>query len=84
MKSKKNKSTPRKWSRLSDRQRETGLMMMRGQLSREEMAAEMGVNVKTFDSHRLSVMDELGLINTVQLAHFGIKHGLTPVLRHVN
>src|SRR5690606_29215601 len=44
------------WDSLTPMPQKTALLLMRGELSREEMAEELGCGVKTFDSHRLALM----------------------------
>ncbi|MCP4448797.1 MAG: hypothetical protein GY811_26210 [Myxococcales bacterium] len=73
-----NDSLDRWWS-LTDRQRQIGLMMMGGDMSREEMANALGVGLKTVDSHRLTLLGGLGLANAVQLVHFGVRHKLIRI-----
>ncbi len=73
-----NDSLDRWWS-LTDRQRQIGLMMMGGDMSREEMANALGVGLKTVDSHRLTLLAGLGLSNAVQLVHFGVRHKLIRI-----
>lgn len=70
-----------RWWSLTDRQRELALMMMSGKLNRDEMAEELGIGLKTVDSHRLTLLAGLELQNAVQLVHFGIQNGLIKVGR---
>ena len=83
----KSRQSPRKspgldrWWSLTDRQRQIGLMIMGGELSREEMADALGVGLKTIDSHRLTLLAGLQLGNAVQLVHYGVRHGLIKIPR---
>ena len=62
-------------STLSRREREVFAMIVRGQTS-PEIARELGISVKTVDTHRERVLKKLGLHSAVQLARFAADHGL--------
>lgn len=68
------------WDSMSPMRQKTALLLMRAELSREEMAEELGCGVKTFDSHRLALMQHLGLASSAQLVHFGLRLGLVDVM----
>lgn len=63
---------------LSTREREVALLIARGE-SNHEIAKALGISVKTYDTHRLHILEKLHLRNTVQLARMMIRAGLvTP------
>ena len=68
------------WDSLTPMPQKTALLLMRGELSREEMAEELGCGVKTFDSHRLALLQHVGLASSAQLVHFGLRLGLVDVM----
>lgn len=70
------KSKAKMWERLSDRQKETALLIMKGRLTRAQMAKKMKITLKTFDSHRRDLLAAMQMDNAVQLALFGVKMGL--------
>ena len=75
----RNSSPTDRWESLSERQREIALLLMGGTMSRSQIAESLDVGEKTVDSHRLSLLARLNLNSTVQLVHFGIRHGLIKV-----
>jgi DNA-binding CsgD family transcriptional regulator len=60
---------------LSPRQQELLLLVVHG-YSPAEVAQKMGIQVKTFDTHRTGVFRRLGLRDNVSLAHWAVRHGL--------
>jgi two-component system invasion response regulator UvrY len=68
-----------RWRDLTDRQREIGLMLMAGDKNRQEMADALDIELKTVDSHRLQLLSSIGLKNSVQLTHYGLRHGLVKL-----
>jgi len=62
--------------RLSSRELEVFLHLARGRRNRE-IAAELGLSVKTVSTHRTRVLEKLGLSSNVELALYAREHGLT-------
>jgi DNA-binding NarL/FixJ family response regulator len=57
--------------RLTDRERDVFELIARG-LSTREMATQLGVSVKTIESHRMHIQDKLGLRNAHELLRFAV------------
>ena len=70
---------PAKWNRLTPMQQEVALRLMRGDMTRDDIAEDLGIGVKTVDSHRLTLLKSLNLSSNVQLCLFGIRSGLVKV-----
>lgn len=62
-------------ARLTDREREVLLCVANGQTSRE-IARDLGISVKTVQTHRENIMEKLSLRNISQLVRFAIRCGL--------
>jgi DNA-binding NarL/FixJ family response regulator len=60
---------------LTPREREVFHLVIEG-LTTKEVAARLGVSVKTADNHRSRVMDKLGVRNAVELVRFAAKRRL--------
>lgn len=60
---------------LSRREREVFVLIVRGMTS-PAIARELGISVKTVDTHRERVLKKLGLHSAVQLARFAAEQGL--------
>ncbi len=60
--------------RLSDREFQVMRMLALGDTNRE-IAARLGVGVKTIDTHRANLLRKLGLRNNADIARFAIKSG---------
>jgi DNA-binding NarL/FixJ family response regulator len=69
---KRRPSTP---SRLSSRESEVLQLIAEG-FSNKQMAAELGISIKTIEKHRQRVMQKLGLHETASLTRYAISHGL--------
>jgi len=65
-------------SALSAREREVLQLLAEGK-SAKEVAAGLGVSVKTVESHRARVMDKLGLHSIAELTKYAIRAGLTSL-----
>lgn len=63
---------------LSPREREVMQRIAAG-LATKEIAAELGVSVKTVESHRKQIMDKLGIHSVAELTKYAIREGLTPL-----
>ena len=59
---------------LTARQRQVMQLIARGR-STKEIAAIMGVSVKTVETHRARLMQTLGMRGTSALMHYAIRHG---------
>lgn len=60
---------------LPTRQREILTRMGRGQ-STKEIAADLGISVKTVETHRARLMERLGMRRPAELVRFAIRQGL--------
>ena len=63
---------------LTDRQREIVQLYAEG-LSTNQIAAELNISVKTVETHRRNVMDNLGIGSIAELTKFAIRKGLTSL-----
>ena len=61
---------------LTDREREVLQLVAEG-LAMKQIAAELGVSVKTIETHRRQIMDKLDLYSVAELTKYAIRHGLT-------
>jgi DNA-binding CsgD family transcriptional regulator len=66
------------YERLSPREREVAKFLAIGRTC-TEVAAQLGISVKTVDTHRGHIMKKLGVRNNVELARDAIRVGLTPL-----
>lgn len=64
--------------RLTDREFQVLRLLAQG-LTNREIAAELGIRIKTVDSHRRRVLKKLGLRNNAELTRFAIRHGLVEL-----
>jgi DNA-binding NarL/FixJ family response regulator len=60
---------------LTARQREVLQLVAEGK-SAKEIAAIIGISIKTVEFHKASIMDELGLRTTAELTRYAIEHGI--------
>jgi len=60
---------------LTDREKQVLRLVAEGR-SNKEVAAELGIGVKTAMTHREHVMEKLGLHGRTELIRFAIKHGV--------
>ncbi len=63
---------------LSPREREVLQRLAEGQ-STKQMAAQLGVSVKTVETHRRQVMEKLNLHTVAELTKYAIREGLTSL-----
>lgn len=63
---------------LSPREREV-LQLIGGGLSTKEMAARLGLSVKTIETHRRQVMEKLGIYNIAGLIKYAVREGLATL-----
>lgn len=66
------------WSTLTEREKETALMLGRGETNRE-IATALGISIKTVDTHRGHVIKKLKLKNNAMLVLYLVREGkVTP------
>lgn len=70
-----NDSGRKKHEQLSGREFQVLGMIAAGKAPRQ-MAAELGVSVKTIATHRARVLEKMGLKNNAELVQYAIEHGL--------
>ena len=63
---------------LTDRERETLQLIAEGK-STKEIADDLGVSVKTIETHRHNIMEKLSLHSVAELTKYAIREGLTSV-----
>jgi DNA-binding NarL/FixJ family response regulator len=63
---------------LSAREREV-LQLIGGGLSTKEIAAFLGLSVKTVETHRRQIMDKLGIYNVAGLIKYAVREGLASL-----
>ena len=61
---------------LTSREREVGQRIAEGQTTKE-IAAALGLSVKTVESHRINLMRKLDIHETATLVRYAIRRGLT-------
>lgn len=64
-------------ARLSARERDVFMLLVRGRAPKQ-IAAELGIGVKTAYVHRSSVMEKLGVRNEVELYRTAVESGILP------
>jgi DNA-binding NarL/FixJ family response regulator len=62
-------------SLLTDREREVLQLLAEGKVNKE-VAAALGISVKTVETHRATVMRKLGMNSIVELVHYAIRNHL--------
>ena len=68
------RSPSRRASQLTDRERQVVTLIAEGN-STKEVAARLGISVKTADCHRTRIMDKLNLHQTANLVRYAIRQG---------
>lgn len=63
---------------LTDREREVLQMITEGR-STKEIGGEIGVSVKTVETHRHNIMEKLNLHSVAELTKYAIREGITAV-----
>ncbi len=63
---------------LSSREREV-LQLLAGNKSNKEVATQLGISVRTVETHRRSIMLKLNANSIVELVHYAIRSGLLVV-----
>jgi DNA-binding CsgD family transcriptional regulator len=66
---------------LTDRERELFKRALHGSTNRA-IAREMGISLKTVQTHRSKVNVKLGIRSPAELIHFGVTHGMLRELGH--
>jgi DNA-binding NarL/FixJ family response regulator len=69
------KTHGRRPDRLTDRERQVVTLVAEGN-STKEVAARLGISVKTADCHRTRIMDKLNVHQTANLVRYAIREGL--------
>jgi DNA-binding NarL/FixJ family response regulator len=65
-------------AKLSDREREVLQRIARG-LATKEIARDLGVSVKTVETHRRNLMEKLDRHSVAELTHFAVSEGLVAL-----
>ncbi len=68
-------SGPPGFQDLSERERETFFLIVRG-LTNQEIADDLVISPSTVQTHRSHILEKLGLSTTVDLVRYAIRHGL--------
>ncbi|MBV9578678.1 MAG: response regulator transcription factor, partial [Chloroflexi bacterium] len=68
-------ATNRQGDALSERERQVALLVTRGYNNRE-IAEELVISLKTAEAHIHHILNKLGLSNRVQIATWGLRHGI--------
>ncbi len=63
------------YTSLSDREREVLLLLAQG-LSNQEIADQLAITQSTLQTHRVHILEKLGLRTTADLIKYAIQHGL--------
>jgi NarL family two-component system response regulator LiaR len=66
---------PPGYDELSEREREIMLLLVGG-LSNQAIADQLVISASTVQSHRASILQKLGLDNTIDLVRYAIRHGI--------
>jgi len=66
------------FNRLSPREREVLQLMAEGRATKE-IAHDLGVSVKTVETHRRQVMEKLNLFSVAELTKYAVREGLTAL-----
>lgn len=63
------------WDTLTAREKETALMLGRGDTNRE-IAKALGISIKTVDTHRGHILKKLDCKNNAKLVLFLVRNGI--------
>lgn len=61
--------------RLSVREHQIMLMLLKG-MPQTDIGTEMMISVKTVNTHRMNLLEKLGVTNTAELVLYAVRHGL--------
>jgi len=73
-----NKEDASQFSVLTDREREVLQLIAEGKISKE-IAALLGVSVKTIETYRQRIMDKLEIRNIADLVKYAVRQGITSL-----
>ena len=65
------------WPGLTPRETQTAELLALG-ATNTEIADDLGISIKTVDTHRGHLLKKLGLRNNAALARFALRSGLVP------
>ena len=68
------------FSSLTEREREVLQQITEGKTTKET-AAELGVSIKTIESHRLKIMEKLDIHSIAELTKYAVREGITELER---
>lgn len=68
------------WKTLTPRELEVAVAIAQGKTNRA-IAEELGVSLKTYDTHRGHILDKLSAEHNVDVCHIAIKLGYLPGVR---
>ena len=69
-----NRGVVRRPNQLTERERQVVTLIAEGN-STKEVAARLGISVKTADCHRTRIMDKLNVHQTANLVRYAIRQG---------
>ena len=72
----------RKPRTITPRETEVMAMVAEGRKNRE-VAKDLGISVKTVETHRANIMNKLGLRNVADLIHYAIRHDIISIEKEV-
>jgi DNA-binding NarL/FixJ family response regulator len=73
----RREAAPDRSAQLTDRQREIVTLIASG-LTTAAIAHQLGISVKTVETHRAQLMDRLGIHDVAGLVRFALREGLIP------
>ena len=68
---------PERTGPLTTREQDILLKLVEG-LSNKEVARDLGISVRTVETHRRNIKRKLGITSTAGLIRYAIEHGLVP------
>ena len=67
-----------RWLQMTDREQQVALRLVAGKTNRE-IAAELGITVKTYDKHRQNALKRTGCHNPVALVWLALQAGVVSL-----